>query len=191
MNEEIDVSLITLTTKRLILRPWKISDMDDFFEYASVDGVGQMAGWIPHRNIEESKEVLEEFIRGKKTFVLVYKEKVIGSLGIEKYNEEQYTELRELRGRELGYVLSKNYWGKGFMPEAVKAVLTYLFDTVGLDFVLAAHFKQNNQSKRVIEKCGFHYIKTCPYKTQYQTIETSIEYIKYNTKREERNHVDS
>lgn len=183
MNEEIDVSLITLTTKRLILRPWKISDLDDFFEYASVDGVGQMAGWIPHRNIEESKKVLEEFIRRKKTFALVYKEKVIGSLGVEKYNEEQYTELQELRGRELGYVLSKNYWGKGFMPEAVKAVLTYLFDTVGLDFVLAAHFKQNNQSKRVIEKCGFHYIKMCPYKTQYQTIETSIEYIKYNTKR--------
>lgn len=192
MNGEIDVSLITLTTKRLILRPWKISDLEDFFEYARVDGVGQMAGWIPHSNIEESQKVLKEFIRGKKTLALVYKEKVIGSLGIEEYHEEQYAELQKLRGRELGYVLSKEYWGKGFMPEAVKAVLTYLFDTVGLDFVLAAHFKQNNQSRRVIEKCGFHYIKTCPYRTQYQTTETSVEYIKYNPKYgKEINDVDS
>ena len=50
MNSEIDISNTILKTKRLILRPWRNEDLDDFYEYASVDGVGQMAGWLPHEN---------------------------------------------------------------------------------------------------------------------------------------------
>ena len=41
MNANIDVSNVTLKTERLILRPWNIDDLNDFNEYASVDGVGQ------------------------------------------------------------------------------------------------------------------------------------------------------
>ena len=55
MNAEIDVSHVTLKTERLILRPWQETDLDDLYAYASVDGVGQMAGWKPHENREESK----------------------------------------------------------------------------------------------------------------------------------------
>ena len=51
MNTPIDITGITLTTKRLILRPWKKKDLEDFFEYAHVDGVGQMAGWLPHKTL--------------------------------------------------------------------------------------------------------------------------------------------
>jgi ribosomal-protein-alanine N-acetyltransferase len=47
MNATIDISQVVLKTERLILRPWEIADLDDFFEYASVDGVGQMAGYRP------------------------------------------------------------------------------------------------------------------------------------------------
>ncbi len=56
MNKEIDISNVTLKTERLLLRPWRLTDLDDFYEYASVDGVGQMAGWIPHENKEKSKQ---------------------------------------------------------------------------------------------------------------------------------------
>ena len=45
MNAEIDISNVVLRTERLILRPWRESDLDDFFGYASVDGVGEMARW--------------------------------------------------------------------------------------------------------------------------------------------------
>ena len=55
MNAEIDVSQVVLKTERLTLRPWKESDLDDFYEYARVDGVGQMAGWLPHKDREESR----------------------------------------------------------------------------------------------------------------------------------------
>ena len=82
MNKPIDITDIVLTTERLTLRPWRESDLSDFYEYASVDGVGQMAGWNPHRSLEESKEILSRFIEGKKTFALEYQGKAIGSLGI-------------------------------------------------------------------------------------------------------------
>ena len=181
MNKQIDISRVALKTKRLTLRPWRLSDLQDFYEYASVDGVGQMAGWNPHQNIEESKKILEMFIRDKKTLALEYQGKAIGSIGIEEYEEENYPELDSLQGREIGYVLSKVYWGNGLMPEAVRSVISYLFDTVEVDFILVGHFEWNMQSRRVIEKCGFEKVKTTKYKTQYGTIETSEQYILYHS----------
>ena len=71
MNAKVDVSNIVLKTKRLILRPWKLEDLDDFYEYAKVDGVGQMAGWLPHENKEKSLMILNMFIEEKKTFAIV------------------------------------------------------------------------------------------------------------------------
>ena len=157
MNTPIDISNVTLTTDRLILRPWRLTDVDDLYEYASVDGVGQMAGWKPHENKEESLDILHRFIDGKKTFALEYEGKVIGSLGIEKYNEEKFPEFGDKQCREIGYVLSKDYWGRGLMPEAVQRVIQYLFEEVGLDVIFCGHFLSNHQSARVQEKCGFHH----------------------------------
>lgn len=179
MNAPIDISAVTLKTDRMVLRPWREADLKDFYAYASVDGVGQMAGWTPHKDLEESRRILDLFIAGKRVFALEYQGKAIGSLGIEEYSEESYPELSNLSGREIGYVLSKEYWGRGLMPEAVNAVVGYLFDTVGLDFILVGHFPWNRQSARVIEKCGFQYIRSRPYETRCGTVETSRESILY------------
>ena len=183
MNKQIDITGVVLTTDRLTLRPWRESDLADFYEYASVDGVGQMAGWNPHRNAEESKEILSRFIAGKKVFALEYRGKVIGSLGVEKYREDLYPELDALQGREIGYVLSKAYWGQGLMPEAVRAVINWLFHVEKLDFIICGHFVRNNQSRRVIEKCGFRYIKTVEFETRFDTVETCWDYILYHPER--------
>lgn len=183
MNKPIDVTGTTLTTERLILRPWKEADLNDFYEYASVDGVGQMAGWVPHKSVEESQAILAHFISGKHVFALEYNGKVIGSLGVEKYDEKNNPELADLQGREIGYVLSKDYWGQGLMPEAVKAVIAWLFDVVGLDFIMIGHFVWNNQSRRVIEKCGFRYVKHAKHETRYETVENTLEYILYRSQK--------
>ena len=180
MNATIDVTDVELRTERLLLRPWREADLEDFYAYARVDGVGQMAGWMPHRSIDESREILDRFIAEKKNFALEYRGKAVGSLGIEAYDERQFPELAELRGREIGYALSKDCWGQGLMPEAVRAVVGYLFGTVGLDFILVGRFVWNRQSARVIEKCGFAEVKTVPYKTRMGTIERSVESILYN-----------
>ena len=171
MNTDIDISNITLRTARLTLRPWRLSDLDDFYEYAKVDGVGQMAGWTPHKNKEESLDILKEFIEHKKVFALEYGGKVIGSLGIEKYNEEKFPEFADQKCREIGYVLSKDYWGRGLMPEAVNEVIRYLFEEVGLDVIFCRHFLSNRQSARVQEKCGFHHYSFGKYETRFGTVE--------------------
>ena len=119
MNKPMDITGVEIRTERLIIRPWRESDLQDFYEYAKVDGVGQMAGWPPHKNIEVSREILNHFIEGKKTFALELEGKVIGSLGVEKYNEYWFPQLSPYQGRAIGYVLSKDYWGRGLMPEAV------------------------------------------------------------------------
>ena len=62
MNAPIDVSGAALHTRRLTLRPWRQEDLVDFFEYASVEGVGQMAGWLPHKDISETQNILDSFI---------------------------------------------------------------------------------------------------------------------------------
>ena len=170
MNAVFKVSNKEITTERLILRAFKESDLSDFYEYASVKGVGEMAGWEHHKGIEKSVEILDMFINEDKTFAICLKEngKVIGSLGIEKYGlEDKLTEFDGYRGREIGFVLSKDYWGKGLMPEAVKAVIDYLFDELDFDFLLCGYYNFNLQSKRVQEKCGFK-----PYRAL--TMETRI-----------------
>ena len=92
MKYIVDISSVKLETERLILRPFEVKDLEDFFEYASVEGVGECAGWNHHKNIEVSKDILTDFIKGRKTFALVYKEnnKVIGSLGLEESKEDIY-----------------------------------------------------------------------------------------------------
>ena len=63
MNAEIDISNVVLRTERLVLRPWRESDLDDFFGYASVDGVGEMAGWSHHKTKEETQAVPVSYTR--------------------------------------------------------------------------------------------------------------------------------
>lgn len=173
MNKAIDISNIVLKTNRLILRSWKTEDLDDLFEYASVDGVGQMAGWIPHENKEQSLLILNMFINEKKTFAIEFNHKVIGSLGIEKYNEKEMPEFNDKLGAELGFVLSKDYWGIGLMPEAVNEVIKYLFTDRNLDFLVCSHFVDNPQSERVQYKCGFRHYKLVQHETRYGIIKDS------------------
>jgi ribosomal-protein-alanine N-acetyltransferase len=82
--------------------------------------------------------------------------------------------------KAIGYVLSKDYWGKGFMPEAVHAVIQFCFTVCGLDALTIGHFSTNAQSKRVIEKCGFTFVKKSEYYAkQLQETFEDMKYILY------------
>lgn len=181
MLAQIDVTNIRIETERLILRPWEQSDLNDLYAYASVEGVGEMAGWSYHKSKEETQTILNSFMEHKKTFALELKEtgQVIGSLGIERFKEEWFLNT-ELQGRELGYVLSKAHWGKGLMPEAVGAVIDYCFRVLHYDFLLCAHFVRNDQSRRVIEKSGFRFVKDIEHETRFETVEQTKLYVLYN-----------
>ena len=163
---------ILLETERLILRAWKITDLDDFFEYASVNGVGEKAGWEHHKSKDKSLEILKMFIEEKKVFAIVLKEnqKVIGSIGIEELSEELDKDLDNLLGRELGYVLNKDYWNKGIMKEAVSKVVEYCFNTLKLNFLMASYFNHNIASKKVLENLNFKFYKNIIIETGYNNI---------------------
>lgn len=183
MNAEFHIKNKVIETERLLLRAFKETDLNDFYEYAKVDGVGEMAGWPHHENIEESKKILDRFIKNDIVFAIVYKvnNKVIGSLGVEECGlVDKLTEFEGLLGRELGYVLSKNYWGNGIMPEAVKGVIDYLFNDLNLDFLTCGHFDKNNQSRRVIEKCGFKPYRKLVFDTKMGTEEPGILHLLLN-----------
>lgn len=177
MNASFKIGGVTLETERLILRPFRQEDLQDFYEYASVEGVGEMAGWRHHGSIEESQEILDMFINEDKTFAIVLKEngKVIGSLGVEKYGmEEALTEFNDYLGREIGYVLSKEHWGKGLMPEAASAIIDYLFGSLDLDFLTCGYYDFNSQSRRVQEKCGFKPYRKLNMDTRLGTTEPGV-----------------
>ncbi len=177
MNAEFKVNNKIIETKRLILRAFTLKDLDDFYEYASVQGVGERAGWAHHKSKQESQEILERFIAEDKTFAICLKKdgKVIGSLGVEKYGlEESLTEFNGYLGREIGYVLAKPCWGKGIMPEAVTAVIEYLFKEIDLDFLICGYYDFNAQSKRVQEKCGFKPYRKLVMDTRMGTKEPGV-----------------
>jgi [ribosomal protein S5]-alanine N-acetyltransferase len=144
-------------TNRLLLRKWNESDYLDLYEYAQDERVGPNAGWPPHKNEEESKAIVKMFIENDDTYAIVLKDenKVIGSIGLhERYPDVSVAELRQ---KEIGYVLNHSYWGNGYVPEAVRAVLKFGFEEMNLDLIWCGHFDFNSNSKRVIEKCGFRY----------------------------------
>jgi len=181
MLAPVDVTNIRIETNRLILRSWRESDLDDLYAYAKVDGVGQMAGWMPHKSIEESRTILGYFINEKKTLAIQLKETghVIGSIGLEEFAPRDVHE-NDMFGREIGYVLSKEYWGRGLMPEAVAAVIDHCFTVLDYDYVTCEHFKQNDRSRRVIEKLNFSFVEEGKVETRYETTEITRYYIKYN-----------
>ena len=177
MNAEFKINNKIIETKRLILRAFTLKDLDDFYEYASVEGVGERAGWTHHKSKQESQEILKRFIAEDKTFAICLKKdgKVIGSLGVEKYGlEESLTEFNGYLGREIGYVLAKPCWGKGIMPEAVTAVIEYLFKEIDLDFLICGYYDFNAQSKRVQEKCGFKPYRKLVMDTRMGTKEPGV-----------------
>ena len=187
MNAEFKINNKIIETKRLILRAFTLKDLDDFYEYASVQGVGERAGWAHHKSKQESQEILERFIAEDKTFAICLKKdgKVIGSLGVEKYGlEESLTEFNGYLGREIGYVLAKPYWGNGIMTEAVTAVIEYLFKEVGLDFLICGYYDFNAQSKRVQEKCGFKPYRKLVMDTRMGTKEPGVLNLLLNPKKQ-------
>ncbi|MCL2364737.1 MAG: GNAT family N-acetyltransferase [Defluviitaleaceae bacterium] len=164
---------LSFETPRLILRPFTQDDLHDFNAYASVPGVGEAAGWPHHKTLDESQKILDLFLCEKANFALYHKAdaKVVGSLGLHKSWTDELEDYNHLSAYEMGYVLSKDYWGQGLVPEAAHAVIRYLFDERKLDAISICHFKENAQSRRVIEKLGFAFVMEDVYYSKQMDVE--------------------
>lgn len=146
---------MVIETERMILRPMEPRDAEDIFAYCQNPEVGSNAGWKPHVSLEETKEIMQEvFLNRENVFGIVLKEngKMIGSIGLIPDPKRQYDKILM-----LGYALGKEYWGRGLMTGAAKAVIDYGFENLGLEAVSAYCFSFNDRSRRIFVKCGFEY----------------------------------
>ena len=146
-------------TERLILRPWHLEDVEDLFKYAKDPDIGLSAGWKPHKDVEESMEVIENVFMKPGVYAIVYKEtnEVIGSIGLHAGSKKRRGLGADENQAEIGYWLAKPYWGRGLIPEAAKELVEFGFLELGLNRIWIAYFDGNHKSKRVAEKLGFTY----------------------------------
>ena len=119
-------NLPTLRTARLTLRPARMSDAADLYEYSKDPEVARHVLWDAHTSIHQTRSYLRFLIRQYRagqpaTFVIVWNEnrKAIGTIGFMWMQQEN-------RSAEVGYSLSRAYWNRGIMTEALEAVLEAL-----------------------------------------------------------------
>ena len=148
---------MTLKTERLILRRWEDNDAESLFEYAKDPDVGPIAGWPAHQRIEESRDVIKNVFNGKEAYAICLKTDNI-AIGAIELKLNGHTDMTEQDDEcELGYWLGKPFWGQGIVPEAVKEMLRYAFEDIGMTRVWVGYYEGNVKSKRVQEKCKFRY----------------------------------
>ena len=150
-----------LETKRLILRRWEETDAESLYEYAKDPAVGPIAGWPPHKNVEESLSVIRHVFTGAECYAICEKgsNRAIGAVELKLNGHTDMTERED--ECELGYWLGKPFWGRGYMPEAAAELLRRGFETLGMTTVWCGYYEGNEKSRRVQEKLGFVYHHTC------------------------------
>lgn len=132
-----------LTTQRLILRKWTDEDADSLFTYARDPQVGPIAGWPPHKSVEESRAVIRNVFNGAECYAICEKgsNRAIGSIELKLNGHTDMTERDD--ECELGYWLGR------------------AFEELGMTTVWCGYYDGNQKSKRVQEKIGFEYHHTC------------------------------
>lgn len=150
-------NLPTMRTERLEIRPVRMSDANDLYEYSSDPEVARHVLWDAHTSIHQTRGYIRYLLRqyrsaAPSTFVIVLRGsgKVIGTIGFMWLQTEN-------RAAEVGYSLSRAYWNRGLMTEALRAVLEFGFTKLNLNRIEAQHESDNPASGRVMMKAGMRH----------------------------------
>lgn len=144
-----------LETERLILRAWTLDDAPRLFEICGDAEVMKFLGTgKPYESIEQAEEFLRWATAYQKEngfcrWAVTLKEnrEIIGSCGFARPHGTEEI--------ELGYLLARKFWGKGFGTEAAAACLSYGFEKLEFREIIALTDLENVASHRVLEKIGF------------------------------------
>ncbi len=146
-----------LSTKRLFLRRLLKTDYRDMYEYASDNEVTRYLTWDVHPDPHYTMRYLSYIIPKYRTgefhdWAVILKEsgKMIGTCGFTSFS---YTH----NSAEIGYVLNRDYWGRGLICEAIRAVMRVGFMELNLHRIEAKYMINNAKSRRVMEKCGMSF----------------------------------
>ena len=152
--ESVFSNLPHLHTERLLLRPMQMRDAADMFEYSKDPLVAQHVLWDAHQSIHQTRAYLRYVLRQYKlgapsSMCIVEKAsgKVIGTIGFMWVQPEN-------RSCEVGYSLSRAHWNKGYMTEALEALLEFGFQDLRMNRIEAQHEVDNPASGRVMTKVG-------------------------------------
>lgn len=145
-----------LSTERLILREFHISDSEEVKKLAGAKEVAR-GTYLPHPYEDGMAEkwiktLHEDFKRGDfVNFAIVDRARycLIGSIGLSME--------KDFNQAQLGYWIGVDFWGNGYCTEAAREVLRYGFDFLKLDIIYAIHFTDNAASGRVLQKIGMKY----------------------------------
>lgn len=166
-----------LETERLILRPWYEDDAAELYRYACDPDIGPVAGWPVHTSVENSREIIRYVLSAEGTFAVVLKETglPVGCVGWMRKGNIPMAEDEV----EIGYWMGKPYWGRGLIPEAVRACLRHCFEVLHCSRIWCVTDEDNHKSRRVQEKCGFRYHHTlkdnpCPLMGDVRTERVSV-----------------
>lgn len=144
-----------LTTDRLILRPFRLSDVQQMYNnWASDPDVTHFLTWPTHTSPDVTRMVLEHWVSSYEKpdyyqWAICLKDgnEPIGSMAV------VHGDFRVARA-EIGYCIGKKWWHQGITSEALQAVMDYLFDQVGMNRIEAHHDVNNPRSGLVMQKCG-------------------------------------
>jgi len=146
-----------LVTERLYLRHWRESDADAMFELCKDPDIGPVAGWPPHKDVNESLGIIRNVLCGKEAYAICLKgsDSPVGCIEIKLNGKSDIASADD--ECELGYWLGKPYWGQGIMPEAGKELIRRAFEDLGMNKIWCGYYDGNIKSKRAQEKMGFKY----------------------------------
>ena len=144
-----------LETDRLILRRFAAEDGEVMYRnWASDPEVTKFLTWPAHETVEVSRWVVNDWIShyGEDNFyqwAIVQKDvgEPIGGISVVSHDDR-------MAKAEIGYCIGKVWWHRGFMTEALDAVIRYLIDEVGVNRIQACHDTNNPHSGAVMKKCG-------------------------------------
>jgi [ribosomal protein S5]-alanine N-acetyltransferase len=146
---------ITIDTKRLRLRPLQKDDAFIFFGMWSDPEVVRYFSFAPMQNIEQAHARVADKLQSASdgtsvTCVIESKDsrEVVGDCGL-------FNGVLHSRRAEIGYCLGRQHWGKGFMAEAVDALIEHGFTRMGLRRIEADIDPRNRPSIQLIERLGF------------------------------------
>lgn len=147
-----------IETERLILRRFTLDDADAMYRnWASDDEVTKYLTWPAHSSVDITKMVLADWVESYKNddnynwaITLKGDDEPIGSIGVVSKDDE--TEMVH-----MGYCIGREYWHRGITSEALKALIDFFFDEVGVKRVESRHDPRNPNSGKVMKKCGMIY----------------------------------
>jgi ribosomal-protein-alanine N-acetyltransferase len=156
-TEDVFGTFPILETERLLLRQITLDDAEDIFEYAVDPEMAKYVSWDPHTSIEDSIHFIHAMIKKYERICLsdwgiVYKEnnKFMGTCGYGWWSSAHAR-------AEIGYALSKKYWNRGLMTEALRKVVTFGFEKMKLNRIEARCFIANRASEKVMQKIGMKF----------------------------------